>query len=76
MAPQPQQQVVAAPSRLEAQPAHLLGAEPGHPMGLHQLGQAGHDVTGVVQEPLLGVQRQVGQELDGRHQDRAVAGVG
>ena len=69
--PQAQQQVVAPVVHREAQAPHLLGRQHGAPVGLDQLEHARHHVAGVVQQGLVGVERQVGQ------QDEApVAGIG
>ncbi len=61
VAAQAEQQVVAAIARVEDVGAHGIDRRQIQPVGLDQLLEPRHDVTGVVEDALVGVQGQVGE---------------
>jgi hypothetical protein len=68
VAAQAEQQVVATCGHVEDEAGQSLGRRAGQPVGLDELGQAGHDVGRVVQHRLFRMQREVGeQHLTHRH---------
>ena len=61
VAAQAEQQVVAAITRVEDVGPNLIDRGQIEPVGLDQLLEAGHDVAGVMEHALVGVQGEVGQ---------------